>query len=101
MGGLLGRVTKKDYREILFHIEGTRDSPQFSKLEVQGGDQYISDLINIDEFNENKMERDDKQIQLKINFPVGKGGENKSPSAGEQFKNQLIEGILKGINPAY
>ncbi len=99
MGGLLGRVTKKDYREIAFHIEGTRDSPQLSKLEVQGGDQYISDLINIDEFGENKMERDEKQIQIKINFPVGKGGEKESPSAGEQFKDQLIEGLLKGINP--
>jgi len=100
MGGLVGKVGKKDYRQVDFHIQGTRESPAITKLEVTGGEEYLSDLINIDEFREEDEEENSRQVEIKLNFPVGKGSEKESESTGQQFKEQLIEGILKSLSPA-
>ncbi|MBN1333898.1 MAG: hypothetical protein JW971_09060 [Synergistales bacterium] len=96
LGGLTGRLRKQDFREVTFHLAGTREEPELKELKVTGGEEYISDIINLDDFSEEK--REEPQIQIKLNFPVGPGGSENGSTAGEDLKQQLLEGIFKSIS---
>ena len=95
LGGLTGRLRKQDFREVTFHIAGTRQKPELKELKVIGGEEYISDIINLDDFSEETKE--EPNIQIKLNFPVGPGGSEDGSTAGEDLKQQLLQGIFKSI----
>ena len=98
LGSLTG-IGKKDFRTISFEIGGNRTSPEIRKLEVEGGQQYLSDLLDMEDSDKERNKIDNRQITIKLNFPVGPGGEKQDDTTGEQLQEQFLEGILKNLFP--
>lgn len=98
LGGLKG-IRKKDFRTVNFEITGNRSAPEIKKLEIQGGQEYLRDLLQMEEDDRERTGTNDRQISIKLEFPVGPGGESDEDSAGEQLQEQVLEGILKNLFP--
>jgi len=94
LGGLTGSLGKKDFKEVTFHISGTREKPEIQELKIEGGEEYLSDIINPEDFSEEK--EDEQQFQIKLNIPVGPGGDSEQDT-GEDLKEQLLKNIFKSI----
>lgn len=98
LGGLKG-IGKKDFRTVNFEIAGNRSAPEIKKLEIQGGQEYLRELLQMEEDDRERTGTDDRQISIKLQFPVGPGGESDEDDAGEQLQEQVLEGILKNLFP--
>ena len=98
LGSLTG-IGRKDFRTINFEIGGNRTSPEIQKLEVEGGQQYLQDLLEMENSDKERQKIDNTQIRIQLNFPVGPGGAKKDDTAGEQLQEQFLEGILKNLFP--
>ncbi len=98
LGSLTG-IGRKDFRTINFEIGGNRTSPEIKKLEVEGGQEYLSNLLDMEDSDKDRQKVDNSQITIKLNFPVGPGGEKQDDTTGEQLQEQFLEGILKNLFP--
>ncbi len=98
LGSLTG-IGRKDFRTINFEIGGNRTSPEIKKLEVEGGQEYLSNLLDMEDSDKDRQKVDNRQITIKLNFPVGPGGSKKDDETGEQLQEQFLEGILKNLFP--
>jgi hypothetical protein len=98
LGGLKG-IGKKDFRTVNFEIAGNRSAPEIKKLEIQGGQEYLRELLQMEEDDSGRTGVNDRQISIRLEFPVGPGGESDEDDAGEQLQEQVIEGILKNLFP--
>lgn len=98
LGGL-GGLRKKDFRTISFHLGGNRTSPEIKELQVEGGQEYLRELLDMEDADRDMEKNDNRQITIKLNFPVGPGDGKEDDTTGEQLKEQFLEGILKNLFP--
>ncbi|MDD4837190.1 MAG: hypothetical protein PHU72_08830, partial [Dethiosulfovibrio sp.] len=89
LSGLIGGYSSQEFREISLHVGGTFESPVISKLKISekgigiGGDGLPSSP-------------GEPRIRIKIDIPTGEGG-GQEAEAGDQVKQQIVEGLLKQV----
>jgi hypothetical protein len=98
--GLKG-IGKRDFRILSFEIGGSRSAPEVKKLEMEGGQEYLGRLLDIEDADKDKAYDDDRQIYIRLEFPVGPGSGSKEDTAGEQLRQQLIDGLIDSLFPKH
>lgn len=89
LSGIIGGYSSQEFREISLHMGGTLESPVISKLKISdrgmgiGGDGLPSSP-------------GEPKIRIKIDIPTGEGG-GQEVEAGDQVKQQIMEGLLKQV----
>ena len=92
-------IGRRDFRTVSFEIGGSRSAPEVKKLDIEGGREYLGKLLDMEDADKDKTYDDDRQIYIRLEFPVGPGGGNKGDTAGEQLRQQLIDGLLDSLFP--
>jgi len=94
LSGLVSSYTSKDFRRISFELRGTWDKPDLSNIEILSEEEFSPiPAENGDDDNFNP-----EDIRFEVKFPTGEGTDN-STSAGDQFKQQVMDNLLKQIFP--
>lgn len=90
LSGLIGGYSSQEFRDISLNVGGSFESPVISKLKISdkqgfgiGGDGLPSSP-------------GEPKIRIKIDIPTGEGG-GQEVDAGDQVKEQLMEGLLKQV----
>ena len=92
LSGFMGSYSGSDFRNISFELAGTWNKPVLYSLKVESQETAAS-AIPYDDDDDDSVQKD---IKFKVTFPTGEGTSSSS-SAGAQFKQQVMENILKQI----
>jgi len=92
LGGFLGGMSKKDFRDVSFKIDGSWEKPQISNIKIAVPERR-SDPIP----SEGDSERQTDQRKIEIEIPTG-GGSGNGDSVGGQIKQQVLEQIFTNGN---
>lgn len=92
LSGLVGGYSGPDFRMINFELAGTWSNPALYSLEVDSSLKAAS-TIPVDDSPGTSYE---KEIKFEVSIPTGEGSDN-STSAGDQFKKQVMENLIKQI----
>ncbi|MBO8154239.1 AsmA-like C-terminal domain-containing protein [Thermovirga sp.] len=90
LGGLVGGLSKQDFRDVTFHVSGSWEKPVISGIKVY--EPVKSQPIPED--NTDPSVEDD-QTKVNINLPTNGSDE----SVGDQLKQQILEQIFKQSVP--
>jgi len=90
LGGFLGGMSRKDFRDVSFDITGTWDKPIITKLKIAVPEKG-PDPIPTSEEDENR-----KGSQQKINIEIPTGGSSSGESVGDQIRQQILQQIFNG-----
>ncbi|MBN1333336.1 MAG: hypothetical protein JW971_06205 [Synergistales bacterium] len=93
LSGLVSSYTSRNFRRIAFEVRGTWDDPELHNLEILTEEEFtpIPGSDGEEAF-------DPEDIRFEVKFPTGEGTDT-SNSAGEQFKQQVMDNLLKQIFP--
>lgn len=91
LGGLVGGLSKQDFRDVSFHVSGTWEKPMISNIKVYSP----AKSQPIPEDNTDPSVKDD-QTKVNINIPTNGSDE----SVGDQLKQQILEQIFKQSVPS-
>ncbi|HPI97378.1 MAG TPA: hypothetical protein PLV56_01445, partial [Synergistales bacterium] len=94
LSGLVNSYTSRDFRRLAFEVRGTWQVPEVHNLEILAEENLtpIPGSDGEEEFNP-------EDIRFEVKFPTGEGTDTSS-SAGEQFKKQVMDNLLKQIFPS-
>jgi translocation and assembly module TamB len=92
ISGLVGGYSGPDFRVISFELAGTWSKPGLYSLEVDSSLKTASSLPS----DNTQGDAYQKEIKFEVSIPTGEGTDN-STSAGDQFKKQVMENLLKQI----
>ncbi len=90
LGGFLGGMSRKDFRDVSFDITGTWDKPTITKLKIVVPEKGPDPIPTTDE-DENR-----KGSQQKINIEIPTGGSSSGESVGDQIRQQILQQIFNG-----
>jgi translocation and assembly module TamB len=88
LGGFLGGMSKRDFRDVSFDIDGSWEKPQVSNIKIAVPERK-SDPIP----SEGDPERQTDERKIEIEIPTG-GGSSNGDSVGDQIKQQILEQIF-------
>jgi len=91
LGGLVGGLSKQDFRDVSFHVSGTWEKPVISNIKVY----TPAKSQPIPEDNADPSVKDD-QTKVNINIPTN----GSDTSVGDQLKQQILEQIFKQSVPS-
>ncbi len=92
LAGLVGGYSGPDFRKINFELVGTWSKPALYSLEVDNSTTSASSIPQDDAPGMPNQ----KEIKFEVSIPTGEGTDT-SESAGDQFKKQVMENLLKQI----
>ena len=92
LAGLVGGYSGPDFRKINFELVGTWGKPTLYSLEIDNSTKTASSIPQDD----NPGMPNQKEIKFEVSIPTGEGTDT-SESAGDQFKKQVMENLLKQI----
>lgn len=92
LAGLVGGYTSSDFRSVQFQLNGTWQNPALQNLKIITDKEFNPIPAYDDDDNSQNLEN----IKFEVKFPTGEGIDN-SASAGDQFKKQVMDNILKQI----
>ncbi len=92
LAGLVGGYSGPDFRKINFELVGTWSKPALYSLEVDNSTTSASSIPQDD----GPGMPNQKEIKFEVSIPTGEGTDT-SESAGDQFKKQVMENLLKQI----
>ena len=92
LSGLVGGYSGPDFRKINFELVGTWSKPALYSLEIDNSTTSASSIPQDDDPGMPNQ----KEIKFEVSIPTGEGTDT-SESAGDQFKKQVMENLLKQI----
>lgn len=110
LGGLVGSMTRRDFRQVSFKIQGTLENPVLADLSVSGKNKVNLSPPTIpgetadstSNTGEKSSQTSDK-FSLTLSFPTGKGAPQSDDMGGqlqEQILEQLLKRVIPGVSPA-
>jgi hypothetical protein len=88
LGGFLGGISKKDFRDVSFEVDGDWDQPVITNIKVAVPEKRADPIPSTGDPETKGNER-----KLEIEIPTG-GGTGKGESVGDQIKQQILEQIF-------
>jgi translocation and assembly module TamB len=88
LGGFLGGMSKKDFRDVSFNIAGSWEKPQISNVKIA-----VPERNSAPTPSGGDPERQTDQRKIEIEIPTG-GGSSNGDSVGGQIKQQILEQIF-------
>lgn len=89
LGGFLGGMSKKDFRDVSFDIDGSWEKPQVSNIKIAVPERRSDPIPSSD--GDPERQTDERKIEIEI--PTG-GGSSNGDSVGDQIKQQILEQIF-------
>ncbi len=88
LGGFLGGISKKDFRDVSFEVDGSWDQPVITNIKVAVPEKRPEPFPTE---GDPETKSDERKIEIKI--PTG-GGTGEGESVGDQIKQQILEQIF-------
>ncbi|MFP4482992.1 MAG: AsmA-like C-terminal region-containing protein [Thermovirgaceae bacterium] len=88
LGGFLGGISKRDFRDVSFDIEGNWEQPVISKVKVAVPEKRADPIPST---GDPETKNDERKITIEI--PTG-GETGNGDSVGDQIKQQILEQIF-------
>jgi len=88
LGGFLGGISKKDFRDVSFEIDGSWEKPVITNLKVAVPEKRVDPIPS-----EGDPERKGDERKLEIEIPTG-GTTGGGDSVGDQIRQQILEQIF-------
>ena len=96
LGNAVSGFSKNEFRDVSLTVKGTPGSLRFENAVIATPTKYDATPERLSEPAGSK-EKEMERIQIRLEFPVGPGGERKTDGVGEQVGGQVLEQALKGI----
>ena len=93
LGGFLGGMSRKDFRDVSFDIVGTWEKPSITKLKIAVPEKGPDPIPT----SEEDKDREGNQQKINIEIPTG-GGSGSGESVGDQIRQQILRQIFNGQN---
>ncbi|MDR1650948.1 MAG: hypothetical protein LBR87_04110, partial [Synergistaceae bacterium] len=96
LGNTITGFAKSEFRDVSLKVSGHPGDIKFSDVKIASPVRADSIPAALNEPSGSK-EKDEERIQLKLEFPVGPGGNDHTQNIGGQVGGQLIDQVLKGL----
>jgi uncharacterized protein YjbI with pentapeptide repeats len=99
LGSTISGFSKNEFRDVSFKVRGLPGDMEFSNVKVETPMKFDARPPMLAE-TEGARDDEDRRMQIKVEFPVGPGGnrgEDSTESIGGQVGGQILDQIIKGI----
>ncbi|MDR3321200.1 MAG: AsmA-like C-terminal region-containing protein [Synergistaceae bacterium] len=95
LGGAIRGFSKNEFRDVSLAVKGASDDIYIQNIKIAAPPK--TDLEPELNEAERRREKEDEQIRLKVEFPVGPGEKKRGGDIGGQVGGQMLEQALGGI----
>jgi translocation and assembly module TamB len=88
LGGFLGGISKKDFRDVSFEIDGSWEKPVITNFKVAVPEKRVDPIPSA---GDPETKGDERKLEIEI--PTG-GATGDGDSVGDQIRQQILEQIF-------
>jgi hypothetical protein len=95
LGGAIGGFTRNEFRDVSLSVKSASGDISVKNVQIAA----IPQDETAPKLNEAEMrrEKEDERVRLKLEFPVGPGGETRREGIGGQVGGQVLQHILNDL----
>ncbi|GHV51704.1 hypothetical protein FACS1894216_06380 [Synergistales bacterium] len=95
LGGAITGLVRDEFRDVTLNIKGNSEDIGVQNIAITQKTKIdFTPVLNEDE---KRREKEDDQIKINVEFPVGPGEAERGNGVGGQIGSQILEKVLKGL----
>jgi hypothetical protein len=95
LGGAITGFSKDEFRDVSLSLKASSSDVSIEKIVIS--DPPKNDLSPMLNDAERRREKDDERLRLRLEFPVGPGGDGRKEGIGSQVGGQVLEHALSDL----